>query len=392
MAEENYYEVLGVDRGASQDDIKKAYRRLAMKYHPDRNPGDKAAEEKFKQIGEAYAILSDEQKRAAYDRFGKAGVDPSAAGAGAGGFGQGGFGGFSGMNSGDFQSAFGDIFSDLFGGGRGRGAGPQGPQPMRGNDVSYTLEVSFEDAAHGRKMDIRVPAWDECTSCHGTGCRPGTSKKTCPTCHGAGVVRMSNGLFQVQQTCPQCHGTGEVIADPCPDCSGTGFKRSAKVVEVNIPAGINDGQRIRMSGKGEPGVNGGPAGDLFIEIRVRPSDIFERDGDDLHMQLPISFVTAALGGEVTVPTLDGESRITLPEGTQSGKTFRLRPILMTSLAFILGVLPMVTATGAGAAARHSMGTGVCGGMLAATFISTIFVPVFFTWFARKRKKAVSAQN
>lgn len=324
MAEENYYEVLGVDRGASQDDIKKAYRRLAMKYHPDRNPGDKAAEEKFKQIGEAYAILSDEQKRAAYDRFGKAGVDPSAADAGAGGFGQGGFGGFSGMNSGDFQSAFGDIFSDLFGGGRGRGAGPQGPQPMRGNDVSYTLEVSFEDVAHGRKMDIRVPAWDECTSCHGTGCRPGTSKKTCPTCHGAGVVRMSNGLFQVQQTCPQCHGTGEVIADPCPDCSGTGFKRSAKVVEVNIPAGINDGQRIRMSGKGEPGVNGGPAGDLFIEIRVRPSDIFERDGDDLHMQLPISFVTAALGGEVTVPTLDGESRITLPEGTQSGKTFRLR--------------------------------------------------------------------
>lgn len=324
MAEENYYEVLGVDRGASQDDIKKAYRRLAMKYHPDRNPGDKAAEEKFKQIGEAYAILSDEQKRAAYDRFGKAGVDPSAADAGAGGFGQGGFGGFSGMNSGDFQSAFGDIFSDLFGGGRGRGAGPQGPQPMRGNDVSYTLEVSFEDAAHGRKMDIRVPAWDECTSCHGTGCRPGTSKKTCPTCHGAGVVRMSNGLFQVQQTCPQCHGMGEVIADPCPDCSGTGFKRSAKVVEVNIPAGINDGQRIRMSGKGEPGVNGGPAGDLFIEIRVRPSDIFERDGDDLHMQLPISFVTAALGGEVTVPTLDGESRITLPEGTQSGKTFRLR--------------------------------------------------------------------
>ena len=300
------------------------WRKRTITRCPDRNPGDKAAEEKFKQIGEAYAILSDEQKRAAYDRFGKAGVDPSAADAGAGGFGQGGFGGFSGMNSGDFQSAFGDIFSDLFGGGRGRGAGPQGPQPMRGNDVSYTLEVSFEDAAHGRKMDIRVPAWDECTSCHGTGCRPGTSKKTCPTCHGAGVVRMSNGLFQVQQTCPQCHGTGEVIADPCPDCSGTGFKRSAKVVEVNIPAGINDGQRIRMSGKGEPGVNGGPAGDLFIEIRVRPSDIFERDGDDLHMQLPISFVTAALGGEVTVPTLDGESRITLPEGTQSGKTFRLR--------------------------------------------------------------------
>ena len=322
MAEENYYEVLGVERGASQDDIKKAYRRLAMKYHPDRNPGDKAAEEKFKQIGEAYAVLSDEQKRAAYDRFGKAGVDPNAAG----GFGgQGGFGGFGNMNGADFQSAFGDIFSDLFGGGRGgRGAGPQGPQRMRGNDVSYTVEVSFEEAAHGRKMEIRVPSWDKCEKCHGSGCRPGTSKKTCPTCHGAGVVRMSNGLFQVQQTCPQCHGSGEVIADPCPDCGGTGYKRGASVVEVNIPAGINDGQRIRLSGRGEPGTNGGPAGDLFVEVRVKPSEIFERDGDDLHMQLPISFTTAALGGEVVVPTLEGESRISLPEGTQSGKTFRLR--------------------------------------------------------------------
>ncbi|MDO5530646.1 molecular chaperone DnaJ [Sutterella sp.] len=314
MAEENYYEVLGVERGASQDDIKKAYRRLAMKYHPDRNPGDKAAEEKFKQIGEAYAVLSDEQKRAAYDRFGKAGVDPN---------GQGGFGGFG--NQGDFQSAFGDIFADLFGGGRGRSsAGPSGPQAMRGNDVSYSLEVSFEDAAHGRKMDIRVPTWEECSNCHGSGCRPGTKKKTCPTCNGAGVVRMSNGLFQVQQTCPNCHGTGEVIADPCPECGGTGHKRSATVLQVNIPAGINDGQRIRMAGKGEPGVNGGPAGDLFVEIRVRPSKIFERDGDNLHMELPVSFTTAALGGEVVVPTLDGESRITLPEGTQNGKTFRLR--------------------------------------------------------------------
>lgn len=323
MAEQNYYEVLGVEREASQDEIKKAYRRLAMKYHPDRNPGDKAAEAKFKEVGEAYAVLSDEQKRAAYDRFGKAGVDPNAAGGFGGG--QGSFGGFGGMNGGaDFQSAFGDIFSDLFGGGRGRGAGPQGPQPTRGNDMSFTVEVSFEDAAHGRKMDIRVPAWEKCETCKGSGCRPGTSKKTCPTCRGAGVVRMSNGLFQVQQTCPHCHGTGEVISDPCPDCQGTGWKRTTTVLQINIPAGINDGQRIRVSGRGEPGVNGGPAGDLFVEVHVQPSKFFEREGDDLHMELPISFATAALGGEVTVPTLDGESRITLPEGTQSGKTFRLR--------------------------------------------------------------------
>lgn len=322
MADQNYYEVLGVDRSASADDIKKAYRRLAMKYHPDRNPGDKTAEEKFKQIGEAYAVLSDEQKRAAYDRFGKAGVDPSAAGAG--GFGQGGFGGFGNMNGADFQNAFGDIFADIFGGGARSRARAQSAEGVRGNDISFSLDISFEDAARGRKMEIRVPAWDACKTCSGSGCKPGTSKKTCPTCGGSGVVRMSNGLFQVQQTCPHCHGTGQVISDPCPDCHGSGYVRTARVVEVNVPQGINDGQRIRMAGKGEPGQNGGLPGDLYIEIRVRPSEIFERDGDDLHMDLPVSFVTAALGGEVVVPTLDGESRITVPEGTQSGKTFRMR--------------------------------------------------------------------
>ena len=321
MAEQSYYEILGVERGASQDDIKKAYRRLAMKYHPDRNPGDKTAEEKFKQIGEAYAVLSDEQKRAAYDRFGKTGVDPSAAGGAGGGFG--GFGGFGNMGGGDFQSAFGDIFADLFGGGRGP-RGPQGPQPIRGNDIRFELEISLEDAAHGRKMDIRVPAWDSCSTCHGTGCRPGTHRKSCPTCGGTGTVRVSNGIFHVQQTCPHCQGTGQVVSDPCPDCQGSGYKRTARVLEVSIPAGIDDGQRIRLSGKGEPGVNGGAPGDLYVQIRIKPNDVFERDGDDLHMDLPISFVTAALGGEVEVPTLDGKSRITIPEGTQGGKTFRLR--------------------------------------------------------------------
>lgn len=314
MSDQDYYELLGVSKGASADEIKKAYRRLAMKYHPDRNPGDKTAEEKFKEIGEAYAVLSDEQKRAAYDRFGKAGVDPNAAG------GAGGFGGFGNMGGGDF-GAFGDIFSEMFGGGRARSARQE---PARGRDVHYELKISLEDAARGRKMDIRVPGWDSCDSCHGTGCKPGTSKKTCPTCHGQGVVRMSNGLFQVQQTCPHCHGTGQVIADPCPNCQGKGNIRKTKTLEINIPAGINMGQRIRLAGKGEPSDEGGEPGDLYVEIIIEPHEIFSRDGDDLHTELPISFVTAALGGEITVPTLDGETRITLPEGTQSGKTFRLR--------------------------------------------------------------------
>lgn len=316
MADQDYYELLGVSKGASADEIKKAYRRMAMKYHPDRNPGDKAAEEKFKEIGEAYAVLSDEQKRAAYDRFGKAGVDPNAAG------GAGGFGGFGNMGGQDFQSAFGDIFSDLFGGGARSRAGRE--QTFRGNDVRYELEISLEDAAHGRKMDIRVPGWDECKTCHGSGCKPGTGKRTCPTCNGQGVVRMSNGLFQVQQTCPHCHGAGQVISDPCPDCQGKGVIRTTKVLEVSIPAGINMGQRIRLSGKGEPGTNGGEPGDLYVEIIIKPHEIFSRDGDDLHTELPISFATAALGGQVEVPTLDGKTYVTVPEGTQTGKVFRLR--------------------------------------------------------------------
>lgn len=315
MADQDYYEVLGVARDASDDEIKKAYRRLAMKYHPDRNNGDKQAEEKFKQVGEAYSILSDPQKRAAYDRYGKAGVDPNAAG------GFGGFGGF-GQAQGGFGD-FSDIFSEIFGGGAGGGR-RGGPKVFRGADVSYSLEITLEQAVAGAKTDIRVPVWEECETCHGSGCKTGTSKKTCPHCGGSGTININRGFLQVQQTCPYCHGTGEIISDPCPDCQGRGRNRKTKTLEINIPAGINDGQRIRIQGKGEPGPNGGPCGDLFVQVFIKPHEIFQRDGDDLHADLPLSYATAALGGEVSVPTMGTEARITIPEGTQTGKIFRLR--------------------------------------------------------------------
>ena len=315
MADQDYYELLGVSRSATADEIKKAYRRMAMKYNPDRNRGNKEAEEKFKQIGEAYEVLSDEQKRAAYDRFGKAGVNQN------GGPGAGGFGGFNQGGFGDgFASTFGDIFSEMFGGGRAETR----TREQRGGDIQYDAEITLEEAAKGATIDIRVPTWDECHTCHGTGCKPGTGKSTCPTCHGQGVVRMSNGLFTVQQTCPECHGSGEVIKDPCPDCHGEGVLRSASTISVTIPAGIDDGQSIRLAGKGEPGRNGGAPGNLYVRVSIKPHDLFKRVDDDLHTELPISFVTAALGGDVEVKTLDGVSHITLPEGTQSGKTFRLR--------------------------------------------------------------------
>ena len=317
MADQDYYELLGVSKSASADEIKKAYRRMAMKYHPDRNPGNKEAEEKFKLIGEAYAVLSDDQKRAAYDRYGKAGVDPSAAGAG----GFGGFGGFGQGGFGDgFASTFGDIFGEMFGGGRAQTE----RRNQRGADMRFDVEITLEQAANGDRVDIRVPSWEDCHTCHGTGCKPGTSKTTCSTCRGQGYVRMSNGLFTVQQTCPDCHGEGEVIKEPCPDCHGEGHTRTAKTITVSIPAGIDDGQSIRLSGKGEPGRNGGLAGDLFVRVHLKEHPLFRRDGDDLHTELPISFVTAALGGEVQVSTLEGEKSIDLPEGTQSGKTFRMR--------------------------------------------------------------------
>ena len=307
-AKRDFYEVLGVAKNASDEELKKAYRKLAMKYHPDRNPDSKEAEEKFKQAKEAYEILSDDNKRAAYDRYGHAGVDPNVAGmGGAGGAG--------------FGDAFGDIFGEIFGGGR-RGGG--GPQVYRGADLKYSMEITLEQAANGFDTEIRVPSWENCEVCKGSGAKPGTSPKTCRTCGGSGAVRMQQGFFSVQQTCPTCHGNGKEITDPCVSCDGVGRTRKNKTLQVKIPAGIDDGMRIRSSGNGEPGINGGPSGDLFVEIHLKEHKIFQRENDDLHCELTIPFTTAALGGDIQVPTLNGKAEITIPEGTQSGKTFRLR--------------------------------------------------------------------
>lgn len=309
----DYYDTLGVPKNASDEDIKKAYRKLAMKHHPDRNQGDasKVAEEKFKEAKEAYEMLSDANKRAAYDQYGHAGVDPNMRG----GPGAEGFGGFA--------EAFGDIFGDVFGGQRG-GQQRGGRQVYRGGDLSYAMEITLEEAAHGKEAQIRIPSWDDCNTCHGSGAKPGTKVVTCTTCHGHGVVQMRQGFFSVQQTCPQCKGTGKLIPEPCVSCHGVGKTKNNKTLEVKIPAGIDDGMRIRSTGNGEPGTNGGPPGDLYIEIRLKKHDIFERDGDDLHCAVPISFTTAALGGEIEVPTLAGKAAIDIPEGTQAAKQFRLR--------------------------------------------------------------------
>jgi molecular chaperone DnaJ len=307
MSKRDFYDVLGVAKNATDDEIKKAYRKLAMKHHPDRNPDDRHAEGKFKEAKEAYEILSDAQKRAAYDRFGHAGVDPNAAAA-AGGAGMGGF-----------AEAFGDIFGDIFGNAaRGRTGA------FRGADLRYNMEITLEQAARGFNTDIRVPAWDNCETCGGSGARPGTKPKTCGTCGGSGAVRMTQGFFSIQQTCPTCHGTGRVIPEPCTSCHGDGRVKRNKVLEVSIPAGIDEGQRIRLAGKGEPGMSGGPPGDLYVEIRIKPHDVFQRDGDDLHCEVPVSVATAALGGDLDVGTLTEKVSIAIPEGTQSGKTFRLR--------------------------------------------------------------------
>ena len=311
MAKKDYYDTLGVPKNASVEDIKKAYRKLAMKHHPDRNQGDghKIPEEKFKEAKEAYEMLSDDKKRAAYDQFGHAGVDPNMRG----GPGAEGFGGFA--------EAFGDIFGNAFGGQRGAQGGRQ---VFRGGDLSYAMEVTLEEAAAGKEAQIRIPGWDDCVTCNGSGAKPGTKVATCTTCHGHGAVQMRQGFFSVQQTCPQCKGTGKLIPTPCVACHGVGKTKTNKTLEVKIPAGIDDGMRIRSTGNGEPGANGGPPGDLYIEIRIKKHDIFEREGDDLHCAVPISFTTAALGGEIDVPTLAGKASIDIPDGTQTGKQFRLR--------------------------------------------------------------------
>ena len=311
MSKKDYYDTLGVPKNASDEDIKKAYRKLAMKHHPDRNQGDghKISEEKFKEAKEAYEMLSDDTKRAAYDQFGHAGVDPNMRG----GPGAEGFGGFA--------EAFGDIFGNAFGGQRGAQGGRQ---VFRGGDLSYAMEVTLEEAAAGKEAQIRIPGWDDCVTCNGSGAKPGTKVATCTTCHGHGAVQMRQGFFSVQQTCPQCKGTGKLIPTPCVACHGVGKTKTNQTLEVKIPAGIDDGMRIRSTGNGEPGANGGPPGDLYIEIRIKKHDIFEREGDDLHCAVPISFTTAALGGEIDVPTLAGKASIDIPDGTQTGKQFRLR--------------------------------------------------------------------
>ena len=317
MAKRDYYEVLGLSKNAAEDDIKKAYRKLAMKFHPDRNQGDGAqkAEEQFKEAKEAYEMLSDPQKRAAYDQYGHAGVDPNMGGRG--GPGAEGFGGFA--------EAFGDIFGDIFGGAGGAGGQRRsGQQVYRGSDLSYAMEITLEEAAHGKESQIRIPSWESCETCHGTGAKPGTSPKVCTTCNGSGQVTMRQGFFSIQQTCPHCRGTGKIIPEPCTTCHGQGKVKKNKTLEVKIPAGINEGMRIRSAGNGEPGTNGGPPGDLYIEIRIKQHEIFERDGDDLHCSVPVALTTVALGGTIEVPTLSGKAEIELPEGTQHGKTFRLR--------------------------------------------------------------------
>ena len=310
MAKRDYYEVLGVPKNASDEEIKKAYRKQAMKHHPDRNQGDaaKVAEEKFKESKEAYEMLADPQKRAAYDQHGHAGVDPNMRGGGEGHAG--------------FAEAFGDIFGDMFGQQRGRSGG--GRQVFRGNDLSYAMEVTLEEAARGKEAQIRIPSWDTCDLCHGSGAKPGTQVKTCGTCHGQGTVQLRQGFFSVQQTCPTCRGTGKVIPEPCTPCSGQGKIKRQKTLEIKIPAGIDGGMRIRSANNGEPGTNGGPTGDLYIEIRLKKHDIFEREGDDVHCSVPVSFAAAAMGGEIEVPTLSGKAAIDIPEGTQTGKQFRLR--------------------------------------------------------------------
>ncbi len=312
MSKRDYYEVLGVAKNVSDADLKKAYRRAAQKHHPDRNPDNKESEEKFKRAKEAYEVLSDPRKRAAYDQFGHAGVDPAMGGAPGGGFGGGG--------GASFSDIFGDVFGDIFGGGGRAG----GRRVYRGADLRYNLELSLEDAVAGTTVKIRVPAYVACKTCDGSGAKKGTKPTTCTTCGGHGQVRMQQGFFSVQQTCPRCHGTGSMIAEPCPDCRGEGRVQEQKTLSVKVPPGVDTGDRIRLANEGEAGENGGPPGDLYVQIQVKEHAIFKRDDSHLYCDVPISITTAALGGELEVPTLDGRVTLKIPPETQSGKLFRMR--------------------------------------------------------------------
>jgi len=310
MAKRDFYKILELGKGANESDIKKAYRRLAMKLHPDRNPGDREAEEQFKEAKEAYEVLSDAQKRATYDQFGHAGLD-AARNAGGGG------------NPADaFGDIFGDVFGDIFGGGR-RGSGGRA-QVFRGADLRYELDLELHDAVFGKSIEIDVPKLAKCETCHGSGAAKGSAPVTCDSCNGAGQVRISQGFFQLQQTCPKCRGLGKIVKNPCDTCLGQGRVRRVKKLSVKVPAGVDTGDRIRLAGEGEAGRNGGPPGDLYVEVNVREHAIFERDGAHLSCEVPVSFATAALGGQVEVPTLDGQVMLKIPAETQSGRVFRLR--------------------------------------------------------------------
>jgi molecular chaperone DnaJ len=304
MSQRDYYEVLGVARTASAAEIKKAYRRMAMKYHPDRNPDNPEIEEKFKEVKEAYEVLSDEGKRQAYDQFGHAGVQ------GSGGFGAGG--------GASFSDIFGDVFGDIFGAGRGRRG------PARGADLRFDLEITLEQAVRGASVNITVPKYVNCATCDGSGAKPGSRPETCSTCHGHGQVRMQQGIFTVEQTCPHCRGSGRIIRHKCDNCHGRGRVRDEKTLKVKIPAGVDTGDRIRLAGEGELGEAGAPPGDLYVQVHVRRHPIFERDGEHLYTEVPIDFATAALGGELEVPTLDGRVVLKIPPETQTGKLFRLK--------------------------------------------------------------------
>src|SRR5437660_10467205 len=309
MAKRDYYEVLGVVRGASDADLKAAYRKLAMKYHPDRNPGDQACEHHFKELNEAYDVLKDGNKRAAYDRFGHAAFEHGMGGGAAHGFGA------------DFASTFADIFDDLFGmgGRRGRSSGRE-----RGADLRYNMEITLEEAFNGKTAQIRIPTAVTCEACSGSGAKAGSKPKTCASCAGHGKIRQAQGFFTLERTCPACHGRGQSIEDPCPSCAGSGRVTRERTLSVNVPRGVEDGTRIRLAGEGEAGGRGGPSGDLYIFLSIAQHAFFQRDGADLHCRVPISMVTAALGGDFDVPTIDGgQTRVKVPEGTQSGRRFRL---------------------------------------------------------------------
>lgn len=326
MAKRDYYETLGVQRGATEQDLKSAFRSLAKDHHPDRNPGDKDAEHKFKELNEAYEVLKDPQKRAAYDRFGHAAFEGGRGGAGGGahGFGP------------DFASSMSDIFDDLFGEFMGGRRGRPGNGRERGADLRYNMEITLAEAFAGKAAQIRVPTSVACETCSGSGAKAGTKPKPCPTCGGQGKVRASQGFFTIERTCPACHGRGEVIEDPCPTCSGAGRVTKERTLSVNIPAGVEDGTRIRLANEGEAGLRGGPTGDLYIFLSIKPHDFFQRDGADIFCKVPISMTTAALGGQIEVPTVEGEmTKVKIPEGSETGKQFRLKgkgmPVLRSKM-------------------------------------------------------------